>query len=820
MPLARQLLIMSRRTVNQPPTGRRTGIRDRRQPGHDRRKGERRQGYVPAKPKFFSKPGLKSWAQRERTAWRWAATNFITNVWRYALTALAFPFGALILLLMNPWYEGVEKTSTKHEVASRLPKVTILAGPPDKAKAPDDVNDPYRVQLPTFPLSKVDTLPGMVCTPRLDQLVAFALPDGGEVTRKLSAFGPNAREVFPGLPIVAKDGTRVPEDSTQPYKFGSTQTVTISADLAAKLGIKSGSQATLLPRNTGVNPETAPVTLHRFYDPNPYNGNTLFGSYGLALHLLGKITPENRVLADLIATELDCTFPESMGSPEEIAAQLRAKNPEFKVSTFAERGFYLHELDRGSRTLQIITTLVIGLMSIFGAYSFISSSLSGRKEEIHNMSLLGLTPAEIGKIVRREYQAAILGGSTLYTGLGLAWGDYLSRVGIDLSSVGMTEGGPALGFPLSYQVYGQNNYAHALVAWLTIQVMGYVFLRAGIHKFVQYPKVTVPSEAAQDQSPVGQLSQDQHAGIRLQGVETILKRGAEKQLALRIGQLAINKGDFAVIMGPSGGGKTTLLETIAGLVPPSQGVVEIKRLRISDFSKPEERKAARKTLKLATISQDLGLFGHLTVRQTIEFALRAVQDMSSSSARQKADQVMTRMNLLGLQDEQIETLSGGERARVAIARALAFDPEIILLDEPTKSLDIKAARDFEDMLDVLNEQEGLTIVEVSHRDVAVRTNRTCLWLDRGQLGELPAEYQIMLKRQELVAMFSALKDVDPSLEGKLDFGVQTVGMDKFIAHLSQRTADLEMVQEVLRKFQGEQGIEVEVKIKKPVAPKT
>ena len=805
---------MTRRIDHQSPTGRRSRP-DRRNQAGERRRADRREGQTSQGQPRTRPSRLKTLDQKERLNMDWSAANFKSGFVRYLLTAFAFPLGALILLLMNHWYEGFKKTATEHEADSRLPKITVSAGKPR-----DPVNDMYRIPEETFTMSQLGLvpgkgfalLPGMTCTPVLRQRVAFALPGGIEVTRELAAFGPNARTVFPGLPTKAQDGTTVPDNSGKPYDFGSTQTVTISADLAAELKIKPGTPAALLPRNTRVNPEAADVTLHPVYSENPYNSGTLYGPYGLALCLLDKIDDTNPVLKDLIMTELDCTFPDSM-DPAVIAARIQAKHPQFKVSTFADRSFYLRELDRGARTLQIITTLVIGLMSIFGAYSFASSSLSEREEEIHSMSRLGMTPAEIGKIIRREYQAAILGGSTLYTGLGLAWGEYLNRVGVDLATVGMTEGGPALGFPLSYQVYGQNNYIHALIAWVTVQVLAYGFLRAGIGKFVQYPKVPIIGEALATES---EQASGSYIGLRNVGLN--LGRDGVAQQVLNIAGLSIKRGEFVVVMGPSGGGKTTLLELLGGFLQPSQGEIVINGQTISGLVKPSQRQAARKKLKLATISQDLGLFSHLTVRQTIEFALRAVQGTSVKEAKEKANKVIESMDLKELQAEKVDNLSGGEKARVAIARALAFDPEILLVDEATKSLDVGFAREFEDMLDELK-KKGLTIVEVSHRDVAVRENRTVLWLDRGRLEDLPDEYLSMLntsgiieKRQQLSAAFLALGAKDPALHEKIVFGVRVVGAKKLTAFVNRETAELAVVQALLQSFQAEHQIEVAIEL--------
>jgi polar amino acid transport system ATP-binding protein len=144
------------------------------------------------------------------------------------------------------------------------------------------------------------------------------------------------------------------------------------------------------------------------------------------------------------------------------------------------------------------------------------------------------------------------------------------------------------------------------------------------------------------------------------------------------------KGEIKVLIGPSGGGKSTLLQCINCLVVPDAGTIELENEAI-DFTRKQDLYKLRQ--QVGMIFQDFNLFDHLTALDNITIALCKVKKMDKNQARQRA---RLELDQVGLGDKEAlypAQLSGGQKQRLAIARALAMDPKILLLDEPTSALD-------------------------------------------------------------------------------------------------------------------------------------
>ena len=144
------------------------------------------------------------------------------------------------------------------------------------------------------------------------------------------------------------------------------------------------------------------------------------------------------------------------------------------------------------------------------------------------------------------------------------------------------------------------------------------------------------------------------------------------------------KGEIKVLIGPSGGGKSTLLQCINCLVVPDAGEIVVENRRIDLNRKPDLYWLRQ---QIGMIFQDFNLFDHLTALENITIALRKVKKLDTPAARKRA---LLELDQVGLADKGSlypAQLSGGQKQRVAIARALAMDPKILLLDEPTSALD-------------------------------------------------------------------------------------------------------------------------------------
>ncbi|MDY6966282.1 MAG: tungstate ABC transporter ATP-binding protein WtpC [Halobacteriota archaeon] len=178
-----------------------------------------------------------------------------------------------------------------------------------------------------------------------------------------------------------------------------------------------------------------------------------------------------------------------------------------------------------------------------------------------------------------------------------------------------------------------------------------------------------------------------------------------KQFSLEEINLEIGAGEYFVILGPTGAGKTLLLELIAGFYRPERGEIWINGEDVSALP-PEER-------GLGFVYQDYSLFPHLTVRENIEFGLR-VKKVAKEEIERQSESMMDLLGIAHLKDRHPNTLSGGEQQKTAIARALILKPKILLLDEPLSALDARTKAVMQEELRLIHKNSDITIVHVTH----------------------------------------------------------------------------------------------------------
>jgi len=188
--------------------------------------------------------------------------------------------------------------------------------------------------------------------------------------------------------------------------------------------------------------------------------------------------------------------------------------------------------------------------------------------------------------------------------------------------------------------------------------------------------------------------------IEFEHVSLSLGAFSLKEISLRV-----KEGDYYFILGPSGAGKTILLEAIAGLHRPESGRVMVRGEDVG-ATPPEKR-------RVSLVYQDYSLFPHMTVYQNVAFGLK-MQKMPKPEIRKEVDAILERFGISHLRDRHPLTMSGGEQQRVALARSLVVKPEILLLDEPLSALDPLTRERFICDLRKLHEEQHLTIVQVSH----------------------------------------------------------------------------------------------------------
>jgi putative ABC transport system ATP-binding protein len=211
-------------------------------------------------------------------------------------------------------------------------------------------------------------------------------------------------------------------------------------------------------------------------------------------------------------------------------------------------------------------------------------------------------------------------------------------------------------------------------------------------------------------------------------------RGRQRVEVLHSLDLTVDKGAFLALMGPSGSGKTTLLNLIGGLDRPDSGEITVAGQRIDGLS--SGRLAQWRARNVGFIFQFYNLLPVLTAERNVEVPLLLTKPPSAQRKRN----VAAALELVGLADRakhKPSELSGGQQQRVAIARALVADPTLLVCDEPTGDLDRETSESILKLLKLLNEQQGKTIVMVTHDPRAAQYASRRLYVDKGSLTTAP-----------------------------------------------------------------------------------
>jgi NitT/TauT family transport system ATP-binding protein len=182
------------------------------------------------------------------------------------------------------------------------------------------------------------------------------------------------------------------------------------------------------------------------------------------------------------------------------------------------------------------------------------------------------------------------------------------------------------------------------------------------------------------------------------------KRGAAAQpfVAVRDFSLEVREGEFLSVVGPSGCGKSTLLDLLAGLESPSGGTIYLDGKPVTG---PDQR--------VGIVLQGYALFPWRTVRKNIEFGLE-IKEVDKKERRRISQYYIELVGLAGFEESYPHELSGGMRQRVAIARALAYDPEVLLMDEPFAAVDAQTRETLQEELLSIWERTGKTVVFITH----------------------------------------------------------------------------------------------------------
>ena len=215
--------------------------------------------------------------------------------------------------------------------------------------------------------------------------------------------------------------------------------------------------------------------------------------------------------------------------------------------------------------------------------------------------------------------------------------------------------------------------------------------------------------------------------IRCTDVRKVYRQGNNEIIALDGVSLDIAKGEFAAIMGPSGSGKSTLLHLIGGLDRPTSGELLVDQRLVGQMA--DDQVTLFRRTRIGFIFQFFNLLPTLTALENVTLPF-VLDGRSKEEAEQRATTLLDKVGLQNRNDHLPEEMSGGEIQRIAVARALAFDPPILLADEPTGNLDSKTGESILSLLRQINRDAGCTIVMVTHsQEAAGYGGRTIFFRD-------------------------------------------------------------------------------------------
>ncbi len=246
-------------------------------------------------------------------------------------------------------------------------------------------------------------------------------------------------------------------------------------------------------------------------------------------------------------------------------------------------------------------------------------------------------------------------------------------------------------------------------------------------------------------------------GLAIRGVTT--RAGS---FALGPLDLAVEGNRVLAVLGPSGAGKTMLLETIAGFRAAAAGSIRLAGRELGELP-PEER-------AIGFVFQDAALFPHLSVRDNVGFALRARGERNA----ERVASLLARFEITHLATRAPRSLSGGERQRVALARALAAQPQLLLLDEPLSALDRPTREELRGVLQGLLHSLGIPAIHVTHdRDEALAVADRVAVIVAGQVRQLASPHEIVANpADEFCARLLGWSELGV---GSLDRGVLRLG---------------------------------------------
>ncbi len=216
--------------------------------------------------------------------------------------------------------------------------------------------------------------------------------------------------------------------------------------------------------------------------------------------------------------------------------------------------------------------------------------------------------------------------------------------------------------------------------------------------------------------------------------------------------LEVPQGEYMVIIGPTGAGKTILVETVAGIYPPDSGRINLHGRDIT-HEEPRNR-------NICMVYQDYMLFPHLSVHDNISFGLRN-RDVDKAEIERRVEESATLLGISHLLHRRPDTLSGGEQQRAAIARAIVMEPSVLLLDEPLSALDGRTREALRKELRRLHDTMDITVLHITHNfdEVFSLADRVAV-MNHGEIVQVGAPDEVFRKPNcEFIADFMGVENL-------------------------------------------------------------
>lgn len=227
--------------------------------------------------------------------------------------------------------------------------------------------------------------------------------------------------------------------------------------------------------------------------------------------------------------------------------------------------------------------------------------------------------------------------------------------------------------------------------------------------------------------------------VEVRGLTKSFRKGDEVITPLRDVDLDIEEGEFVSLMGPSGTGKSTLLNLMSGIDRPDEGAIFVDGVEVTKLSR--SKLADWRAANLGYIFQTHNLVPVLTAYENVELPVLLLP-LSAAERRKRVELALEAVGLSDRADHFPRQLSGGQEQRVGIARAIVAHPKVVVADEPTGSLDAKTSEQIQILLQRLNKELNITLVMVTHDSNVARIASRRLILDEGDIVETNAHQAI------------------------------------------------------------------------------